>query len=346
MVAQGLVVVLPHQLVSFDAKTRKVGANWMRLQESVFSKGDQCLQILDPIGDLLDKIQDASAAIEPEMRYFLRRLPLGGSTEPDATQRFLSSTLAAFHARRRKEEAKFEARVAGAVARRKELVPQNTADAWLDELAYQTGVAVEIIGELSQEMIRLSDKLPTDTENLVRWFFGWLVKDTKRFHGVLAHRIPKKLLDDLEQGDLFGGKFVDTIWAWMSGETLLQLNVRLGKKTKTPGNCLDARRFVLRMVPDLAYAAGLATKLRRKHIESDVCTEMSTALATLALCVREGRSSPEIAALGLSPGFELLSRQELGRRWIKTEALVRAGDSVEPFFRTRKRVMEGIVSQK
>jgi hypothetical protein len=143
---------------------------------------------------------------------------------------------------------------------------------------------------------------------------------------------------------LFGGKFVDAIWAWMSGETLLQLNVRIGKKSKTPGNCLEARKFVLRMVPDLAYAAGLATKLRRKHIESDVCIEMPVALATLALCVREGRSSPEIAALGLSPGFELLSRQELRRRWTQMDSLVASGEPMETFYRTRKRILEGIVS--
>lgn len=346
MVSQGLVVVLPHQLVSFDAKTRKVGAKWMQLQQSVFSKGDQCLQILDPIGDLLDKIQDASATIEPEMRYFLRRLPLGGAGDADATQRFLRSTLAAFHARRRKEEAAFDVRVASAVAKRKELVPQKTTDAWLDELAYQTGVAVEIIGELSQEMIALAGNLPINTEALIRWFLGWLVQDVRRFQGVLAHRIPKKLLEEMEQGDLFGGKFVEVVWAWMNGETLLQLNVRLGKKPKAADACIEARKFVLRMIPDIAYAAGLATKLRRKHIESDACVEMPVALATLALCVREGRNSPELAALGLSPGFESLSRQELRRRWTQIEPHVPLGDPREAFFRTRKRVLEGIVRSR
>lgn len=346
MVAQGLVVVLPHQLVSLDAQTHTIGTKWMQLRDSVFSKADQCLQILDPISDLLDRIQDSSAATEPEMRYFLRRLPLGGTADPEATQRFLRSTLAAFHAKRQNKEAQFESRVASAVARRKELVPQKATDTWLDELAYQTGVAVEIIGELSQEMVRLSDKLPADTENLVHWFFGWLVRHPSRLKGMLAHRIPKQLLDGMEQGDLFGGRFVETIWAWMSGETLLQLNVRVGTHPteNNSGPCIEARKFVLRLVPDLAYASGLATKIRRKHIESDDAIEMPVALATLALCVREGRCSPEVAALGLSPGFGSCSRQALRRHWAEMESVVEPGDPLETFFQTRKRIRNGIAS--
>lgn len=343
LVAQGLVLILPHYLVGFDVNKRKIGSKWSQLQESVFSKGDQCLQILDPIGDLLDRIQDATTATEPETRYFLRRLPLGGTADPDSTQRFLRSTLAAFHARRRNQEAVFEKRVAVAVARRKDLVPQKTADAWLDELAYQTGVPVEIIGELSRELSRFGDKLPTDTEKLVRWFFGWLVHDVRRFSGILAHRIPKKLLDDIEEGDLFGGKFVEAIWGWMNGETLLQLNVRLGGNATNPGSCQEARKFVLRMIPDLAYAAGLATKIQRKHIESDVLVEMPVALASLALCVREGRNSPELAALGTAAAYRELSRQELMRRWAKIRPNVKNGDQFETFGRTRKRVLEAVV---
>ena len=346
MVSQGLVVVLPHQIVSFDSKTRKMGEKWMQLQQSVFSKGDQCLQILDPIGDLLDKIQDASATSEPEMRYFLRRLPLGGAADADATQRFLRLTLAAFHARRRKEGAAFDVRVASAVAKRKELVPQKTTDAWLDELAFQTGVAVEIIGELSRDMIALDGNLPTDTEALIKWFMGWLIQDIRRFQGFLAHRIPKKLLNEIEQGDLFGGRFVEVVWAWMNGETLLQLNVRLGKKPKVADPCIQARKFVLRLIPDIAYAAGLATKVQRKHIEADSRIEMPVALATLALCVREGRRSPELAALGLSPRFDSLSRQELRRRWTEVAPHIPTGDANEDFFKTRNRVLKGIAASR
>src|SRR5260370_38667530 len=75
LVAQGLVVVIPHTFVHFDPQTNGIGARWTQLQESVFSRADQCLPLQDPIQHYLDRIQTAVGEPDAEVRYFLRRLP-------------------------------------------------------------------------------------------------------------------------------------------------------------------------------------------------------------------------------------------------------------------------------
>jgi replicative superfamily II helicase len=77
LVAQGLVVVIPHSFVEFDPQTNSIGSRWTQLQESVFSRADQCLLIQDPIDYYIDRVQDAASLEDPEARYFLRRIPRG-----------------------------------------------------------------------------------------------------------------------------------------------------------------------------------------------------------------------------------------------------------------------------
>jgi hypothetical protein len=72
----------------------------------------------------------------------------------------------------------------------------------------------------------------------VKWFFGWLGENNRAI-AVLSHRLPPSWRDQNQQ--LFGGKLTEIVWAWMSGETLLQLDIRLGGKRDKPGRCLAAR---------------------------------------------------------------------------------------------------------
>lgn len=341
-VAQGVVVVLPHTLVTFDPATRGIGSGWISLREAVFSRADQCLELRDPVDLLIDRVQDAASGDDPDVRYFLRRLPRGGANDPDATQQFLRKTFAAWKARQQKTEDGFEEKIVRAIAQQRELVPLSQAGDWRDDLAARTGVAVEFIIALDSEITRIAGQLPQNTEGWVRWFFGWLAGDAHRLEAVLGHRLPQDDRDALEQGDLFGGALADAVWAWMSAESLLAINVRCGGKPDKPGTCNKARKFV-RLVPDLAFAIGLATRVHRKQLgESDADT-MPLVLAALAFCVREGAAEPEIAALRqlVKPPC---SRSQLQSLWSEIASFAPPRGEYERFGQTKRRVERALQS--
>lgn len=335
-VAQGMVVVLPHTLVTFDPATHDIGAGWMSLREAVFSRADQCLELRDPLDLLIDRVQDATSADDPDVSYFLRRLPRGDATDPEATQHFLRKTFAAWKARQQKTEAAFEEKIVRAIAQQRELVPVSQAGDWRDDLAARTGVAVDFIIALDTELTRIAAQPPQNTEGWVRWFFGWLAGDAQRLEAVLGHRLPQDAREALEQGDLFGGTLADTVWAWMSAEPLLAIEVRCGGKADKPGTCNKARKFV-RLVPDLAFAIGLATRVRRKQLEQAGNDAMPLVLGALALCVREGAAEPEIAALRQFVE-QPCSRSQLQSLWTEIAPFASPRGEHERFGQTRARV--------
>ena len=148
LVAQGLVIVIPHSFVAFDPVKKTIGNKWTQLQTAVFSQSDQCLSLQDPIQHLLDKVQDAAADSDPDVLYFFRRLPRGQTETDEDPKRFLRATLAGWQAKNRHEEAKFETSIEQTLLRRIEIEPAVQAETWRDEMAYRTGVAVEFIEAL------------------------------------------------------------------------------------------------------------------------------------------------------------------------------------------------------
>jgi hypothetical protein len=343
LVSQGLVIVIPHTFVGFDPKTNTIGPKWIQLQESVFSQADQCLSLQDPIAHILDKIQELTAGSDPDVRYFLRRLPRGVDDGSENPSRFLRATLAAWHAKTRHEELSFEALITRTLFRRTELEPAVLAVTWRDEMAYRTGIAVEFIEALNLELLAKAENPPGDTEGWVRWFFVWLGTDVRWMKSVFGHRLTEKQQAELSNGDLFGGKLADAVWGWMAGETLQDLNMRLGGNVEKPGKCEKAREFVLKMIPDLAFAAGLATRIRRGQID-EAGGNMSLTLATLALCIREGLPHPELAALRTNLADSPMSRAALRLLWGKLSPFVRPRRSDEKFGTTRRRISAAIKS--
>jgi len=158
---------------------------------------------------------------------------------------------------------------------------------------------------------------------------------------VFGHRLTKKLRAELAQGDLFGGSLADAVWGWMSGETLLTLNARFAGNQDKPGKCESARKFVLKMIPDLSFAAGLLTRIRRGQITENG-GDMPLSLATLGLCIREGFGQPELSALKLNLSDQPMSRMEVAALWIRIKPFAAPRKSDEEFGTTRRRVSRAL----
>ena len=85
------------------------------------------------------------------------------------------------------------------------------------------------------------------------------------------------------------------------------------------------------------FAAGLATRIRRRQIDEDG-GKMPLILATLALCIREGLGQPEWAALRSIFIGEPMSRPSIIALWKKIEGFASSRGETETFGTTKKRV--------
>lgn len=124
----------------------------------------------------------------------------------------------------------------------------------------------------------------------------------------------------------------------MSGVPLCQLEARFLGRPDRLGHCEHARHFALRIVPDLAFFAGLPARLliaRSRAVGEDGA--ITTTLATLGSAVREGCESPEALATKINCGRDV---SRVAARGVFDQIISHAvpGSPTEDFEETRRRM--------
>jgi superfamily II DNA/RNA helicase len=334
--SQGFVLVVPSRVVEFDNQSNLINAHWMTLQ-SIFSQSDQCLIIDDPTTILLDKIH-AGAFDQGMPAYFLSRLPASDENGTDAPIRnVISRSFAAFRARQKGDKDWVESRIAAAFAARKNTEPEGE-EKWLDRVSGLTGVSVEILREIVA-LFSTAENFQT-TEAAITTLTDWLTANpAKLLELVRPENIEglftgdyKKLVSDQERGAFALPVIIDMLRKWLAG---LPLNVIEASHPKEDAaKCEYSRHFVLRIVPDFAFVAGLPARLLAAQNGEDIPIPIT--LATLGSCVREGCDSPESLAARLASGRSV-SRVAARAHYVELLPYFKAGQIDETFEQTMDR---------
>jgi len=300
--SQGFVLVVPSRVVEFDNKSNLINSHWLTLQ-SIFAQSDQCLVIDDPTTILLDKIH--AGTFEQGMpAYFLSRLPASDENGTDAPIRnIVSRSFAAFRARQKGDADWVESRIAAAFAARKNAEPEEDAK-WLDRVSGLTGVSVDILRELSA-LFDAAGNVET-TEAAIDALLAWLKANPASFLELVRPENIQglfggdydKLPSDRDRGAFALPVVSAMLKLWMNGAPLNVIEACHPKEDKK--KCEYSRHFVLRIVPDLAFVAGLPARLLAAQDGEEKAVPII--IATLGSCVREGCGSPENLATRLAMG--------------------------------------------
>lgn len=340
--AQGFVLLVPSKVIDFDDQKNQISGHWMDLQ-AIFEQADQCLIIDDPMQAVLDQIH-AGISKSGTASYLLSKLPLavaGAEEDPAAT--LLKRTFAAYRAGLSGDQAWIESRVNAALAAR--ATPElPDKEKWIEQVASSTGLSVVLL----QQLLGLLDAgaLDGSAVEVVAALLVWLDRKPTMLMDVVRP-------DSLEE--LFGDKYkklpndaqraqqalplIAKLWLlWMSGVPLCRLEEEfLGQPDKL-GHCENARRFVSRIVPDLAFVSSLPARLlaaRRRAAGDDA--PIRTVLAALGGIVREGCDSPESLATRLNCG-RTVSRVASRRVFDVIRTYIPPGNPYEDFDETRQRM--------
>jgi len=339
--SQGVVLVVPSRVVEFDDEAGLINQHWMTLQ-TIFSQSDQCLDIDDPTTSLLDRIHSGSFA-ESMPAYFISRLPPVDTDGGDKSLRaVVDKTFAAFRARQRGDKEWLESRI-GAVFAARNRSPIPAEDTWLDRVSGLTGMPVETLRQIA-EIFDVEDTYQS-AKHAVDALTGWL------------HTNPGKLVEIMRPENLdgfFGGEFEKLSDAdkgrvalpvikvfleqWMLGKPLKELEAHYPDGGE-PANCKRARHFVLRVVPDLAFFAGLPARLiaARELSKDSKPAPLPIVISTLSAAVREGCESPECLAVRVMSSRRATSRVAARARYETLKRFFEAGESSETFEQTIER---------
>lgn len=321
----GLVLVIPSNIVDIDDSNNRIGKHWKDLQ-GIFSQSDQCLAIEDPLEAILDRIQELGAHAGGDADYLLRRLPIStqAADVDGPAKTLLKKSFAAFKLRKQAHEDQLNDRINHALRARRRLQELEEEPDWADKMAANYGAPSEVLRELK---VRLETLPPVGRTTLdwFTWTATWLTERPilisqmsrrESLDGYMGEPF-KSLEGDEERGKFAVDVVLAALKAWVSGQTLAEIQ-KLKPTIQLPKHCEQARRFVLRVLPELAYVFSLPELVRRhlvvEEMSLDVDELASVELEKLGSCVREGYDTVEKLALAKVRG-KTASRVRVHRQW-------------------------------
>ncbi|MBH1943457.1 hypothetical protein I5L01_04340 [Erythrobacter sp. YJ-T3-07] len=218
------------------------------------------------------------------------------------------------------------------------------ADRWIEQVSSATGLSVALLQQIAELLD--TGAFSGTAEQVIAALLDWLDAHPSQLLSLLrpesleeAFGTPYKSLGD----DEARGKHA-LLWLrkllpiWLSGVPLCELEKAYLGRTTNLKQCKNARHFVSRLVPDLAFLAGLpgqllAARLRAAGDE----TPVSTVLATLSGVVREGCDSPDSLAVRLHL-TRSVSRVAARKHYDAIRQHIQPGSPNESFEETLERI--------
>lgn len=340
--AQGVVLLVPSKVIDFDKLNNQISGHWLDLQ-AIFEQADQCLVIDDPLKVVLDRIHDGVTQAGASA-YLLSKLPLavaGADNDPAAV--LIGRSLSAYRALLAADADWLSTRVASALAARATLdLPE--ADRWIEQVSGATGLSVPLLQQIVQ---RLDAGAFSGTAlQVVGALLDWLDAHPSQLLSLVRPEsleemfgTPYKgLADDEARGEHALSWLRKLLPIWMSGVPLCELEKEfLGRSTNLK-QCKNARHFASRLVPELAFLAGLPGRLLAARLRTaGVGTPVPTVIATLSGVVREGCDCADSLAVRLHV-TRAVSRVGARKHYETIRQHIQPGDPNESFDDTMNRI--------
>lgn len=298
--AQGVVLIVPGEVVSFDDETR-LGQRWWDLKKQVFSKSDQCLVVRDPLNHLLDTLTEDIDALSADQKNIIFRLNVETGVDHTAAT-MLNKSLAAFHAKKN-DDGTFEEGIKKLIDVKSRLAVDLVYPQWVENVSIKMGVEPQVVDELGDAIDKITCDIlfSLDLEDLIAWMFEWLHGNSSRIEGLFASSGAQtelaRALDlskdsfTMEQVATRFNEIMPVLVKYMQGASYKTIEDMI--RGRSNDFLLKARHFILKLVPHFSFAFGvLGVCIREKCLEDNVPVEkVSPVILVLATLIREGFDS-------------------------------------------------------
>ena len=338
--SHGFVIVVPSKVVEFNNEKSEINKYWAELR-GIFSQGDQCLTIEDPLEPLLDRIHETSSADDPMTEYLIGRLPISDASKTDAidkTSELLARSFAAFKRRGQGDDDWIKTRVDAVRDVRTMMDTQVGTIGWQDRLSASIGFSPKFVRELA-DTFELGWQHDASVEKWKTWFVDWLCERKDRLPMLIRSETLesflgtpyKKLEDDQSRGKMICETVFTLLDIWMSGRPLVEIELAMGTKPNLLKTCERARDFVSDIVPELSYLFGTPSLVVQAMIdERKLEDKVPVSLSLLSTCVKEGFDSSEKAVLRTSMNG-IVNRRAVHRECEALAAYLQPASGVEGF---------------
>jgi ATP-dependent RNA helicase DOB1 len=289
--SHGVSIIIPSEVVTVKTKDDKYESDAFPIIKNVFSKGDNCLTVVDPFESILknDKIDDSQLSIRKSLEYRL------SSSNTDAREK-LSKSFVAY-----KSTLKYESKISFSKSVERFLSELPQYDSFGDELRLKE-ISVKT-GYSFDDIVSLSENIDfSNTETYMDMTVLDIMHEVKKLFiknsTLLDKFIPNKTIEFLckwlgnNKENNLTKEIVENLFGivedYLKGATLYEIENKGLAKAK--GNLINARKFVIKVIPNLSYMCGVIVMIINNALLSvgHEENEINEDLTTFASCVKEG----------------------------------------------------------
>lgn len=290
--ATGVAIVVPAYAIQVDTTNVRLHPQQAPLP-IVFSAQDACDAILDPIAMLLDQIE-IDGDTDPRTQAMIRRLTAiteDGNTGFDQ----VAKSSFGYHIRRAGNEDDadqwLEARRGALAAAAARLIDPPVLD-WQQELAVRNGVPPEIIDRLNRALAE-APMAATATTDWISWLLDTAVQSPrdltlfvrKSSLDTVFNRAWKNHPDPAAATGPVVQAIKDMASMWCAGRTVVEIEsyvltfvhaneVNFTKPARRSATAQRARRFAIRILPDIGFLCGIFAQIvAHREIEDNSATQ-------------------------------------------------------------------------
>lgn len=354
--ASGIVLVVPGKVVGIDIAASKIGPHWADLRK-IFGQSDQCLDIDDPLVDVFDRIHESMNDVSEIDQYTILRLASCGveGSQSEALSQSINSSFGAFLARKRADDEWVHERIraTSAFLNTQPAVTEN--ELILSQISASLGLSLVLVSRLWSDLKKAGPPVGATIPKWRKWFFRWLTENPDLLELICRKQslieLFGKSYDSLETEREKAAYAIPRLrkltWRWMRGDVLSELEMELGVASDKLKTCNGARRFVIRVIPELSYLFSLPALLfQREQLGLGVTTSISSSIAQLGRCVRLGLNSYKKAALNQIRARDRLSRCQLHESYELIESHIPTGSASETWEETLTRIKIAIKKER
>ncbi len=328
LAATGFSIVIPGTPLSCNLNTKAVSSD--EELKVIFAEGDQCLPLDDPLTTLFDQIEVAGITGR-ETDYLLRRLAISLGQEREGVEPFENLVKRTFGFYKRYQANPEQAGIW--LEQRKLTLLDRIATQeeppslpWQEELAAKTGTSTAFIVRL----VAAYEDAPVDSPDGDVWAKWLIAQLDPHEHETDAFMRPETI------GRVFGRAYttqdtpekarevalkgtLQVLEHWFSGKPLIEIEAVLAtyiaaneigakRPTTSDSKAKRARRFAIRLAPDLGFLCGVFSQISQK-ISEEKGIEAPPMPGFLSQLTRSGYKTPYHYAL--SRDAESASRAEV-----------------------------------
>ena len=284
--SQGAAIIVSNKVIGIEENS--LSDDWFDLKKEIFSKGDQCLKVEDPLVGL---INTEESEITPEQKNMLMKLNLAGENE----KAIVSKSFYAYQLKQQEKDiSPFEERMAKLTSLYS--VEEQTP---LLELSLKTGIASVLLNDFYIWLGEGKVNGDYSVEELLGLYCGWLKERPQSLQQLLSYEVTSQLLFDLFNANEYDVDFIanltEVLILYLGGKPLKELSTLLVEK-KNDVHLTSTRKFVLRAIPELSYAFSVMAMVHVQYLTDKGWNsfDIPASIKNFATYLKEGVTSEEM----------------------------------------------------